>query len=123
MNLRKIDALIFKNIFDKPVCDKPMSADLPDKCSLFHVAEHFAPDEPLIPHYSTDISAAWEVVEKLGDVKLKRSLYNCTTDKENKWEAFCTVHDEYGLMGYGAMADTAALAICLLALKAKGIEV
>jgi hypothetical protein len=120
MNLRKIDALIFKNIFDKPVCDKPMSADLPDKCSLFHVAEHYAPDEPLIPHYSSDISAAFEVVAKFEPwVKIECGNGNNCFDG---WKVYVGIPDDGMIYGASEVAETLPLAICKAALKCKDLE-
>jgi hypothetical protein len=73
------------------------------------------------PRYSTDIAAAWEVVEKL------------TADHEFRFQA-----DYYGPFvqfiryaedkngdhpDYSSSADTAPHAICLAALKAVGVEV
>lgn len=63
--------------------------------------------------YSTDISAAWEVVEKV------KSEYSVTIDTclehEGKWLCTFAYHQVEG--------DSAPHAICLAALKAKGVEV
>ena len=64
-----------------------------------------------LPHYSTDIAAAWEVVEK-ADLW---SLYGSIGD--GPYRACIQFGDREGLM----TADTAPLAICLAALKAKGV--
>ncbi|MBA5872012.1 MAG: hypothetical protein GDA68_18745 [Nitrospira sp. CR2.1] len=64
-----------------------------------------------IPFYSTDIAAAWEVVEK-ADLW---SLYGSIGD--GPYRACIQFEDREGLM----TADTAPLAICLAALKAKGV--
>ena len=59
--------------------------------------------------YSTDIAAAWEVVEELD-----LSMYPLA----------CTVGWRFEFdRNEGAEAETAPLAICLAALKAKGINV
>jgi len=69
------------------------------------------------PHYSTDIAAAWQVVEKVRE----KYVINIEIDCENIWvelwqdstdepSNYKQVADEYG--------DTAPLAICLAALKA-----
>ena len=60
---------------------------------------------------STDIAAAWEVVEK-ADLW---SLYGSIGD--GPYRACIQFEDREGLM----TADTAPLAICLAALKAKGV--
>lgn len=68
-----------------------------------------------LPHYSTDIAAAWEVVEKVGDIKLEG--YRCV-DGCFRW---CVT--TFDLDDIEIRADTAPMAICLAALKAKGVEV
>jgi len=68
-------------------------------------------DSPVPParRYSTDIAAAWEVVEELD-----LSMYPLA----------CTVGWRFEFdRNEGAEAETAPLAICLAALKAKGINV
>lgn len=61
------------------------------------------------PSYSTDIDAAWEVVEKLA------GTFRLEYEKYSDWDC------ELGLGS--AHAKTAPLAICLAALKAVGCEV
>ena len=68
-----------------------------------------------IKKYSTDIAAAWEVVEEL----IKDGIFLMSGDKS-------TVHVYFGRNGPNCNktgADTAFLAICLAALKAKGVDV
>lgn len=65
-----------------------------------------------LPAYSTDIAAAWEVVEK-ADLW---SLYGSIGD--GPYRACIQFEDREGLM----TADTAPLAICLAALKAVSQE-
>ena len=67
-----------------------------------------------LPHYSTDISAAWEVVAKnFSDIELE------SFDNLSSWECWVC-----GKEGYTkAYADTAPMAICLAALKAVGVEI
>jgi len=64
-----------------------------------------------IPHYSTDISAAWEVVEKLRGVWDIRSM-------SKTWVAILSVQVGTSDKRVGEEAETAPLAICLAALKA-----
>lgn len=75
------------------------------------------------PAYTTDIKAAWEVVEKFapnditfGDcgVHLFEIFWDC-----GGW--FVKTHRACGNIVEISMADTAPLAICLAALKAKGV--
>ena len=65
-----------------------------------------------LPHYSTNIADAWEVVEK-ADLW---SLYGSIGD--GPYRACIQFEDREGLM----TADTAPLAICLAALKAVSQE-
>jgi hypothetical protein len=70
------------------------------------------------PHYSTDITAAWEVVEKLdllGEWELWRHTDPYT--KEPKW---IVGRADYEQGETYAVADTAPLVLCLAALKAVG---
>ena len=68
-----------------------------------------------LPYYSTDIAAAWEVMEKLlwwwGDVDLRSN--------SPKWE--CGWEGDGGIWDH-ATADTAPEAICRAALKAREVE-
>lgn len=72
---------------------------------LHYGAEH---EMNLLPDYSTDISAAWEVVEKMGDC-----LHLKEHGAEGEWEAlFC------GFSESKAHGETAQLAISRSALLA-----
>lgn len=77
--------------------------------------------------YSTDIAAAWEVVEKMiEETEQDKDPMVFTLDihphRQLNWDADFTSVYMGGGHGY-ANADTAPLAICLAALKARGIEV
>lgn len=93
-----------------------------------------------IPHYSTDISDAWEVVEKIhsstfdwsrgyGYYVESESITKTSTDlkinmyKDHKgWEVrFMDMHNNTFVCAYEA--KTAALAICLAALRAVVVEI
>lgn len=74
-----------------------------------------------LPHYSTDIGAAWTVIEKV-------------YERTGSWILVCPINGRfvaYEMTGcadpdFGAFceyADTAMMAICLAALKAVGVEV
>ncbi len=71
-----------------------------------------------LPHYSTDIAAAWQVVEKMAEGGLRLSLDRFGGDPW--WAEFA---DEGWEQGAQATSATAPMAICLAALKAKGVEV
>lgn len=76
-----------------------------------------------LPHYSTDIAAAWEVVEKLTSKKQPHfQLSLCDSYTENpKW---CAEFDlDRPFKRVIAKAETAPHAICLAALKAVGVEI
>ena len=66
-----------------------------------------------LPHYSTDIAAAWEVV------RVFSTWPWCFTSSGD------TFKFDLGYEGerYSAIAETAPMAICLAALKAKGVDV
>ena len=65
------------------------------------------------PKYSTDLAAAWEVVEKMRE----RYVDFLLEWDHDQWRAsYCGENED-------ARADTVALAICLAALRAVGVEV
>jgi hypothetical protein len=69
---------------------------------------------PGCPHYSTDIAAAWQVVEKM-----EQRLDLCWLGPGDVWVAVLGNGEEDYQYG-DAMAPTAPLAICRAALKAIG---
>lgn len=74
-------------------------------------------------YYSSDISEAWQVQEKMQDFEMKKQPKSLTEDFYTVW---CEREFEKGPMipsTVNAYADTAELAICLCALKAKGIDI
>lgn len=84
-----------------------------------------------IPEYSTDIAAAWEVVEKIKEVKVKEGkeeswMFTVTFEQDTKkWLAgYQYVYCDYSTNWInGAIAETPAHAICLSALAAlKAVE-
>lgn len=76
------------------------------------------------PCYSTDISAAWLVVEKMRSVGLW-FLLEYEEPPQCCYTSFYVPINESGENGSqgNAYADTAPLSICLAALKAVGVEV
>ncbi len=106
---RKIDALVAEHVMElEPVCVHRCG----DRIQL----------TGLIKHYSTDISAAWEVVEKVKGYD-RVEIFN----DDGFWFVSIDTHDKFdqtdGHVVPREMCDTAPMAICLAALKAKGIEV
>jgi hypothetical protein len=72
------------------------------------------------PPYSSDMNEAWKVVEKLYEDKKLRMFVGMNFPP--LYEA--RLMDEKGdWIGHGVDAETAPLAICLVALKWRGIEV
>jgi len=81
------------------------------------------PTRPL-PHYSTDIAAAWEVVERfrvepIGPRMVIVGCYDSAGLGNNG--IGCEIKDGVG-GSWQAFADTAPLAICRAALQAVGVE-
>jgi hypothetical protein len=62
-----------------------------------------------VPHYSTDLSAAWQLVERIRE---PGHAFHLSRFDPCIWLA--TFRDD----GYAAQAETAPLAICRAALKA-----
>ncbi len=80
-----------------------------------------------IPNYSTDIAAAWEVVERVKTIKPDGSEFGISTERTDEfvvvwsdgvWLAEWRPINFDGVAILGAKADTAPHAICLAALKA-----
>lgn len=110
MNLRDIDALVADHVI------KYRGYKHCDDCY----------QEAVVPAYSSDIAAAWQVVEKVGP-HLKNGTLSIDFQVEwdlDMWRAGWTW---YGYDGpewvYDARSESAPLAICLAALKAVGCEV
>jgi hypothetical protein len=74
-----------------------------------------------VPHYSTDIAAAWQVVEKLNLLSKMKDGCLYFDPSLNKW----VISEWSGGREFAegsVEADTAPHAICLAALKAIGVE-
>lgn len=102
---RELDSEIAEKVFG---CHPVNDGDYLCQCS--DSSPHGQPGLENIHEYSTDISAAWEVVEKTND----------TFSLENKHEWECDRFDGFKACfgGACAIAETAPHAICLAALKA-----
>lgn len=68
-----------------------------------------------VKYYSTDISAAWEIVDKLLEKDLRLTI---THAEKNLWFVFIVKGFNTPLNKDAIEAETAAHAICLAALKA-----
>ena len=99
MNNREIDALVAEHV---------MGMERWDSSGMYSEIV------PILPHYSSNISDAWQVVEKIeGQILIDRTL-------GGRWVCEILVNQRTSHM---AEADTAEMAICLAALKAKGVDI
>lgn len=141
---RELDALVAEKAMglnvtshDWPCCREPECGCLEAALSLEHAARFgnlynergpvfVAEDNPfpnVVPLFSTDIAAAWTVVEKLKADGFCFSLINVLSSQE--WEAGIHkvgVDKRFPGNGKWARASRAPHAICLAALKAAGVE-
>lgn len=114
---RELDALVAEKVMGwvRPAMDSPYIVDDPIHGKLAYLSGE-------IPHYSADIAAAWEIIEKL------RGGYHVTLESfGSHWRcdiSVITASVASGTKGNGqGRADTAPMAICLAALKAKGVTI
>jgi hypothetical protein len=122
---RELDALIGEKVMDgkRHLVNSVLNVDVSAKSFVFGQGWEY-------PRYSTDISAAWEVVEKLKVGKRTVEADSCVVrdticiefrDEINKW----FVSWKYSGWGWKEVehwtsGETAPHAICLAALKAVG---
>jgi len=115
-SLRELDALVAEKVTEFVVW--------PEGHELIPASySHTRTD--LVPHYSTSIADAWQVVE---EVSRQHEIY--VSGYKDRWEATvvrlkieCTHCSSHSHEYIDAEAETAPLAICLAALKAVGVEV
>lgn len=69
-----------------------------------------------VPHYSTDIAAAWQVIGRMRDLCWASHSTDLTLDSEQPWWAWHFLHG-VSQKTVRECADTAPLAICRAALK------
>lgn len=113
---RGLDALIAEKIFEQPSIEVP--SDRPVTATELTDREVRL---ALILPYSTDISAAWPIVEKFkneGNYKLVISAY----PKDEVW-TIKAYHREGYSKSCSTSAETLPHAICLAALKAVGYPI
>lgn len=122
MDLRKIDALVAEHVMGLEVQKDQItknwySEKTPDDKSEFFIGK----SNDKIPKYSSDISAAWAIVEK---VESHTFTLTAEEDKLPMWGAafgfWNSEKQDFDLIE--SLADSAPLAICLAALKVSGIE-
>ncbi|MHA7967713.1 BC1872 family protein [Paenibacillus sp. CAU 1782] len=95
---------------DRLIATQIMGCEIDERIDIYFQGKKWSP----IPEYSTDISAAWEVVEKCNEVKVKRyetmggHCYFCKIEVESTegWDEVIET------------GDTAPEAICKAALIA-----
>lgn len=112
MDLRKLDVLIGQHIFGFTIVDDKM---------LGRVDKFISKNGAIIalPQYSKHIASAWDVVEK---IKARNSEIFCLNFYYEKWHCgFERLHHDY--IENEVSNESAPLAICLAALKAKNIDV
>jgi hypothetical protein len=105
---RELDALVAEKVMDE------QKLLVPDDGSIYpdprYTSWWWGRDiHELVPHYSTDIAAAWLVVEKLAP---NMDFYMEIATKDDGW--FVMFGDD---LDKACIADTAPLAICRAALK------
>lgn len=109
---RELDALVAEKVMElknirklNTEAIKDFVYDRPNLITGLHVIED------LVPEYSTDIAAAWEVVERLAEYHGNK----CDLDYGEFLEGLWTVR--FGFGNDSCSAETAPHAICLAALK------
>lgn len=128
MTNREINALIAEKVMGFKIVSSDIEWQTMD--NMNYVCLH----KKNLPNYCEDISAAWEVVEKIKDM-FKEKLTGCDyffaiehcCYPTPSWEAGFKYDEpyegEFFLDSKSVVADTAPMAICLTALKAVGIDI
>lgn len=98
---RELDYKVVKHVFGWPLKQN-------DRMTLDHASKP-------VPHFSTDIAAAWQVVEKLNCLQFLLSRENCAGVRFDA--SFYNQLDTGDIVT--ETADTLPLAICRAALRAK----
>lgn len=77
--------------------------------------------EQVVPHYSTDIAAAWEVIEIIRQRGIEVIVGSLDSDK--RYNPYGVTFEYPGANPRTATGATASIAICLAALRWQGIKV
>ena len=124
MDLREVDKLIAENVFNIAVTKgcwfggyrdwrgKMVKARFSPKGNHYYCGK-----KESLSKYSSDIKAAWEVIEKMIDNKF---IFDFTTDTQEKKHKFA-VGFSNGNCNF-TLGNSAPLVICLAALKALGVD-
>jgi hypothetical protein len=130
MTLRELDALVAEKVLghtpDPTRCDQcywPLREREEDGCVKDNCSQRPLPEKRSPRPYSSDIAAAWEVVERLRQQHCCTKIYS---DHDLSYE--CVLirdrNDPHKPSdGIWGLAATAPLAICLAALASVGITV
>ena len=122
----ELDALIAEKVMGLKLRKKKVPNGHGHPAAHYNLVDFWYSDHEKIghlPHYSTDISAAWQVMEKLkARVTYPGYVDVATNNDKGGWS--CCLVERSGEGGHPAIsAPTAQLAICLTALDAVGIKV
>ena len=118
MDTREIDRLVSEKVMGLSVL--PIYDDVPPR-PITGYEIHTAPGQyARLPHYSIDIAAAWEVVEKMKADGWAVNIYS--GNGSQCWEAEFG-HPSDRSQDAGSETSPLPLAICLAALRVKGVEV
>ncbi len=129
---RELDALVAENVmgwhvYESGRCSLMARQTLPDGDEIEHIIATTHPWETADYSPSTDIAAAWQVVEKLMEkgwtVTLAPRQFEKYPENRFKFHGCRMVGDPQTMQSFSDHADTAPLAICLAALKAVNFEV
>ena len=128
---REMDALLAEKVMGYTLSELSLPAY--PKYKLFDIESgEFSGYVKEVPHYSTDIAAAWEVVKRMPiPFKLEKCWEKAYQIGPEGWSAcWCTDADCEGCNensrctnGDDAWAETAPLAICRCALKVAGVKI
>ena len=128
---RECDALVAEKVMGYTLSELSLPAY--PKYKLFDIESgEFSGYVKEVPHYSTDIADAWEVVKRMPiPFKLEKCWEKAYQIGPEGWSAcWCTDADCEGCNensrctnGDDAWAETAPLAICRCALKVAGVKI
>lgn len=124
----ELDAAVSESIFGEHIC---ITEATPDgiRCKQMHKHPRIAYwiSEKPCPPYSTDIAAAWEVVERLRDAPLRRDwngtpgqYVRMTLTHSKKHVKAHVLSHAYGVSATGATAPEAICKAALLAILEEG---
>lgn len=120
---REIDVLIAEKIFNWEWSNirerKFLSPPLTDEISNWTGMWNEKGIPHYLPHYSTNISDAWEIVEKMR--KDNDYWFELTTDKSFSLDYRC--YFQLDDNEFEAIASTAPMSICLVALESVGVDI